>query len=73
MSQITNITGLIYKGKDKGLKFYENHPWLRFEEVFPYVFSTNMITGVVFYFYNVSFLNFRSFVHGGSFPLYSPP
>ena len=73
MSQITNITGLIYKGKDKGLKFYENHPWLRFEEVFPYVFSTNMITGVVFYFYNVSFLNFQSFVHGGSFPLYSPP
>ena len=53
MSQITNITGLIYKGKDKGLKFYENHPRLRFEEVCPYVFSTNMITGVFIFIFTV--------------------
>ena len=73
MSQITNITDLIHKGKNKRLKFYENHPRLRSEEVCPYVFFTNMITSVVLYFYSVSFLNFRSFVHGGSFPLYSLP
>ena len=58
MSQITNITGLIHKGKDKGLKFYENRPRLRSEEVCPFVFFTNMITGVVLDFYSVSFLNF---------------
>ena len=59
MSQITNITGLIHKGKDKGLNgVYENCPRLRFEEVCPYVFFTNMITGVVLDFYSVSFLNF---------------
>ena len=73
MSQITNITGLIHKGKNKRLKFYENRPRLRSEEVCPYVFFTNMIIGVVLGFYSVSFLNFRSLVHGGSFPLYSPP
>ena len=75
ISQITNITGLIHKGKDKdkGLKFYENRPRLRSEKVCPYVFFTNMITGIVLDFYSVSFLNFRSLVHGGSFPLYSPP
>ena len=73
MSQITNIMGLIHKGKDKGLKFYENRPRLRSKEVCPYVFFTKIITGVVLDFYSVSFLNFRSLVHGGSFPLYSPP
>ena len=72
MSQITNIASLIHKGKDKGLKFYENLPWLRFEEVYPYVFFTNMIIGVVLDFYSVSFLNFRSLVHGGLF-LYIVP
>ena len=73
MSQITNTIGLIHKGKDKGLRFYENCPQLRSEEVCPYVFFTNMITGVVLDFCSVSFLNFRSLVHCGSFPLYSPP
>ena len=73
MSQITNVAGWIHKGKDKGLKFYENRPRLRSEEVFPYVLFINMITGIVLDFYSVFFLNFRPLVHGGSFPLYSPP
>ena len=71
--QITNITGLILKVKDQGLKLYEDCPWLQSEEVCPYVFFTNMITGIVLDFYSVSFFNFRSPVHGRSFPLYSPP
>ena len=73
INQITNITGLIHKGKDKGLKFYENRPWLRPEENCPYIFFANMITGIVLDFYSVSFLNFRSPVHGESFLLYSFP
>ena len=72
MSQITNTIGLIHKGKDKGLKFYENLPRLRSEEVCPYVLFTNMITGFVLDFYNVSFLNFCPLIHGGPFLLYSP-
>ena len=58
MSQITNITSLVHKGKDKRLKFYENCSRLRSEEVCPYVFFTNMIIDVVLDFYSVSFLNF---------------
>ena len=56
--QITNITGLILKVKDQGLKLYEDRPWLRSEEVCPYVFFTNMITDIVLDFYSVSFFNF---------------
>ena len=73
MSQITNITGLIHKSEDKGLKFYETRPQFKSEEIYPYVFFTNMITGIVLDFYSVSFLNFRSPVRDGSFSLYSPP
>ena len=58
MSKTTNIAGLVHKRKDKGLKFYENRSRLRSEEVYPYVFFTNMITYVVLDFYSVSFLNF---------------
>ena len=73
MSQITNITGLIHKSEDKGLKFYETRPQFKSEEIYPYVFFTNMITGIVLDFYSVFFLNFRSPVRGGSFSLYNPP
>ena len=44
--------------QDKRLKFYENGPRLRSEEVCPYVFFTKIIIGVVLDFYSVSFLNF---------------